>query len=195
VSLLPLKPGPKREPHCKKCGLLKTGENGRRCSPCTNKRNRTRYASDESFRTHTLKYNAKWGAAHPDVIQRRNKGWQARNPEKYAAAIARWQREHPTQRREAVRRYHQKNPAERSKHRRNYEARRLSAEGDYTQADWDAIVDRQGGRCIDCRVSAKLTVGHLIPLSRGGSNHPSNIAGQCKSCNCKQGTRIHPLAA
>ena len=77
-------------------------------------------------------------------------------------------------------------------HRRR--ARKLASAGHFTQADWDAIVTRQDGRCIDCGAQTKLTIGHLIPLSRGGSNMTHNIVGQCDHCNKTQATRIHPHA-
>lgn len=66
------------------------------------------------------------------------------------------------------------------------------AEGTFTEDEWLAITERQHGRCFDCGEERKLTIGHLVPLSKGGSNWPTNIVGQCLRCNSKQGTKIHP---
>ena len=69
-----------------------------------------------------------------------------------------------------------------------------SAHGVLSTSDWDAIVRRQGSKCFDCGVKAKLTIGHKVPLSKGGSNLALNIVGQCASCNARQHTRLHPAA-
>ena len=67
-----------------------------------------------------------------------------------------------------------------------------NAEGSFNQTDWDLIVDRQNGECFDCKQKRKMTIGHLVPLSKGGNNWPSNIVAQCQRCNSIQGSKIHP---
>jgi 5-methylcytosine-specific restriction endonuclease McrA len=34
-----------------------------------------------------------------------------------------------------------------------------------------------------------LSIEHRIPLSRGGSNWPANLAPACKTCNSSKGTK------
>lgn len=49
--------------------------------------------------------------------------------------------------------------------------------------------------CLDCGASGKpSTVGHLIPVENGGTNHPLNLVAQCRSCNSRQHTKIHKRA-
>ena len=43
------------------------------------------------------------------------------------------------------------------------------------------------GGCCFCGSQEKLTVEHLIPLSRGGLHVPENLLGSCKTCNCRKG--------
>ncbi len=71
---------------------------------------------------------------------------------------------------------------------------RLAGGRGFTRSDWEALVQRQEGRCHDCGFEKKLTMGHLVPLSRGGLHDPSNIIGQCSACNSHQSAHLHPLA-
>lgn len=51
------------------------------------------------------------------------------------------------------------------------------------------IFRRDGGVCIYCNSMMDLTIHHLKPLSRGGSNHPSNLVTACRTCNQSLGNR------
>jgi 5-methylcytosine-specific restriction endonuclease McrA len=46
-----------------------------------------------------------------------------------------------------------------------------------------------GTHCQQCRTTYDLTRDHVIPLSRGGTNHPSNIRTLCRSCNAAKGNQ------
>lgn len=62
---------------------------------------------------------------------------------------------------------------------------------------WNSISKRHrgkiirdiGGLCAICKTTEKLTVDHIIPLSKGGSNDLNNLQILCKSCNSKKGDR------
>jgi 5-methylcytosine-specific restriction endonuclease McrA len=86
------------------------------------------------------------------------------------------------------------NPERRSVERQARRARKRAALGSHTAEEWKALVARHRGRCIDCGKAGKMTVGHLVPLSKGGSNFIGNLKPQCGSCNSKQATKVHPLA-
>jgi 5-methylcytosine-specific restriction endonuclease McrA len=72
-----------------------------------------------------------------------------------------------------------------SKHARR--ARERSAGGVVTIASWTSILQRWGGSCARCGASGDLTMDHIIPLARGGSNDPSNIQPMCHWCNSTKG--------
>jgi len=44
-------------------------------------------------------------------------------------------------------------------------------------------------RCIYCGADEKLIVEHMIPLSRGGPDHPDNAVMVCAGCNSSKGDR------
>lgn len=70
-------------------------------------------------------------------------------------------------------------------------ARMVNAPGKYRKEELIARFDFFGNRCIYCKSPDNLTVEHLIPLSRGGTNWPSNLAPSCFSCNSRKKTKTH----
>ena len=44
-------------------------------------------------------------------------------------------------------------------------------------------------RCIYCGQKGQLTVEHMIPLSRGGPDHPDNAVWVCSTCNSRKGDK------
>ena len=56
------------------------------------------------------------------------------------------------------------------------------------------ILERDGFRCLDCGASpvngALLEIDHTIPISKGGSNDPSNLRTLCSDCNRGKSNRL-----
>jgi hypothetical protein len=64
--------------------------------------------------------------------------------------------------------------------------------GKCTELEWQQIIELQGGKCFDCKKERLLTKGHLVPIVHTkASLNASNVVGQCRSCNGKQGRQIH----
>ena len=60
----------------------------------------------------------------------------------------------------------------------------------FTPQDWEAILLRYAYKCAYCRLEKiPLTQDHVIPLSKGGYHHRSNIIPACRSCNSRKGNR------
>lgn len=53
----------------------------------------------------------------------------------------------------------------------------------------DQVFLRDGHRCVYCGASERLTLDHVIPVSRGGSNEPTNLATCCAQCNATKQAR------
>jgi 5-methylcytosine-specific restriction endonuclease McrA len=58
-----------------------------------------------------------------------------------------------------------------------------------TSTEWLAILAEHNGRCHYCQKVAKLTLDHVIPLSRGGKHSKDNVVPACKHCNSSKGNK------
>ena len=55
------------------------------------------------------------------------------------------------------------------------------------------ILTRDGYRCVKCgatQAQTTLHIDHKTPVSKGGTNDPSNLQTLCEKCNLGKGTRI-----
>ena len=51
------------------------------------------------------------------------------------------------------------------------------------------VFERDGYRCKQCGTNKHLTVDHINPISRGGSDDFDNLQTLCRSCNSRKGAR------
>jgi 5-methylcytosine-specific restriction endonuclease McrA len=152
-------------------------------------------------RERRIAYKAALRAANPEHFKKKSKESsakrQAEKPEVVAAYRAEWlERPGIREKRRAyeAQRYQKNLEESRDVGRVHSQNRRALARraGKFTPAEWRAVCAQQNGLCFDCGERRRLTVGHLIPLVKGGPNVISNIVAQCMPCNHKQGTKIHP---
>ncbi len=65
-------------------------------------------------------------------------------------------------------------------------AQRWGSDSDYTAAQWETLVSHFGNVCLACGAN-DVTVDHVVPLSRGGSNTLLNLQPLCRQCNSIKG--------
>ncbi len=53
-----------------------------------------------------------------------------------------------------------------------------------------AVFDKNGYRCISCGSRKELTVDHIVPITRGGTDDMGNLQTLCRSCNAAKGNKI-----
>ncbi len=74
-----------------------------------------------------------------------------------------------------------------------YRSLRKKSIGSFTLEEWELLKKQYGNKCPRCNKlepDIKLTIDHIIPLSKGGSNYIENIQPLCYSCNSSKGNRI-----
>lgn len=110
-----------------------------------------------------------------------NSEYRAANMTHKVEYTRKYRADHPEQARESAR-----------KNERNRRARKLESQGTYTDADVDLQYKRQKGRCYYCKVKVGKTyhIDHVVPLSRGGANDPSNLVVACTTCNLSKQNRL-----
>lgn len=53
-----------------------------------------------------------------------------------------------------------------------------------------SVMERDAYRCKHCDSHIDLTVDHIHPKSKGGTDHMENLQTLCRSCNSKKGNRV-----
>jgi 5-methylcytosine-specific restriction endonuclease McrA len=135
-------------------------------------------------------YGKAYRQTHPEKVVEQNRKKRAANPELYRAHSRnqyyrnkvraleirkRYRDAHPEVSREAVRRRRKRL---KEQFGITYVPRRLAR----------LVLGVCGTLCLKCGTSGPITIDHVIPISRGGTNDPSNLQPLCDSCNKKKHT-------
>lgn len=161
------------------------------CKTCINTRSRARYLVNREailatckqyYETHK-EQAAAWGrarhAANREQILLKVAAWQAAHPERVAATKRRWVAAHREQARSVAKHAQQRRRAD-----------KRNSGGSFTAAQWSAKLSYYNNHCAYClRLSDKLTMDHMVPLSRGGEHSDENIVPACGSCNSRKSAR------
>lgn len=137
-------------------------EHGRASQRCYRKRYPEKVrARAENMREYQRAYSVRFRLEHHDLANARSRESQRRHPERLKAT----------------------NHAGRMK--------RKAVPGHFTAADLRRLHGEQGGCCYYCeiRLDGKYHVDHTIPIARGGTNDPANLALACARCNLRKGKR------
>jgi len=157
------------------------------CLQCNRDADKKRGLNKEKIKEKNHKYyidhsesekarSRKWQKSHWDRVLEIAKNVRIRNPEK---------------KKEWDRIYH-KNHLERARESwHNRRATLLQVGGKIKSGEWEDLQKRYNYICLCCKKSnVKLTLDHVIPISKGGQNLITNIQPLCKQCNSSKNTKI-----
>jgi 5-methylcytosine-specific restriction endonuclease McrA len=137
----------------------------------------------EAHRQEIAQKSREWRKANPDKAKELDRLKLKKNPnlhaERYAlnkdrmrANADQWRKDHPDKARDISRK---------NEHKRR--ARKATSSEHYTLAEIRALRKKTRGKCALCPAKGRMTIDHIIPLARGGSNAIRNIQFLCKPCN------------
>lgn len=86
-----------------------------------------------------------------------------------------------------------RNPDARRRSNRASEARRRAMQANSpiisSEADIQSAMAMLGPLCLCCGSGENIQVDHIVPISKGGWHHPTNVQPLCRTCNEKKQAR------
>jgi 5-methylcytosine-specific restriction endonuclease McrA len=154
---------------CKSCQRARLHE--------PNRRERDRIKQRDYQRLeHVRAYKRKWAQENKSKLLLQHREYRTLNAERL---------------RKYFREYAAKNPGKTRSYYNNRRSRKKNADGFFTESDVLAMFESQRGFCFYC--PADLTdyfeIEHRLPVSKGGTNWPDNLALACRWCNGSKGSK------
>lgn len=162
------------------------------CKDCQNARGRERWANAPE-RHHG--YGKKWRTVHRDRAHAIQRAYREANKERIAARAKEYAERTREQKRVRARAYYLANKDKHRIRQRFIEAVRRARKrengGTFTRSDIEAMYTQQEGLCAycHCALNGVYDIEHKVPLCRGGSSDPSNLALACEYCNSRKHTK------
>lgn len=151
-----------------------------------------------------------WCSANKESLSEKKREWRLSNPEKISKSGQAYRKANRELILEKARKaysadpekftarskaYRDANPEKRAVLVRNRRAAKNLAEGSHTSKDVGFIFDQQRGLCANCKETLEKSgsntyhVDHIMPISKGGSNWPSNLQCLCPTCNMRKNAK------
>lgn len=148
------------------------------------------YKDPVKAREYALAYSKRWLLENPERAKAREKAYLSRTDVKARRAKnARLRRaKNPGKEREALKKWRKQNHDYIIQCNKEYRARSYRASGQASREQIEARVAFFGYQCVYCSGPFEC-VDHRIPLSRGGTNWPSNLVPACLRCNSSKRNR------
>lgn len=130
--------------------------------------------------------------AHPEKGVEYQATYRKTHPEKVAEIQATYCNTHPekeAKRHATYRQTHREISIVSCSRRRSLKYANTPISDMLTSTEWLAILAQADGHCAYCDKEAKLTLDHVIPLSKGGTHSKDNVVPACLHCNSSKGNK------
>lgn len=132
----------------------------------------------------------KWREENKDKANEYARVWRSANLEKSSAIKSKWQAENKDKVNEINQEWRKANPDKTKQYRHNRRASVMGNGGIIKAQEWKDLCNFYGNKCLCCgRSDVSLTLDHVIPLIKGGSNLIDNAQPLCQSCNSRKGVK------
>lgn len=156
-------------------------------------------ANPEKVRAKAIKYyrnhpnkEAVYRATNRERIAKRGTAWYEANKERALKRSEEWyeaNKERRAQKGAAWDRAHRETRILHCSKRRSLKYGNTPISEMLTSVEWLAILALADGHCAYCGKEAKLTLDHIIPLSKGGKHSKDNVVPACAHCNSSKGNK------
>ena len=123
-------------------------------------------------------YMMRYQKSHPLILKKAKQKYRDSNKQKTSVYNRKYKQTHREKTRE---------------HSRKRRCLKLKIVGSHSIGEWELLKKQYGATCPCCgraEPEIVLTLDHIIPLTKGGSDYIENIQPLCKSCNSKKKNRI-----
>ena len=159
--------------------------------PCLRGHLSMRYTTNRACVSCDSLHGANYREKHPDRYRTRVSKWRAEHLEYHRVSSANWRKIHLEQERARNLVYKRTHRAVINAQTANYAHRKRANGGYFSRAAWEHLKALFGQCCAYCkRRMQRLTIDHIIPISKGGWHVSFNIVPACRSCNSKKGAHV-----
>jgi 5-methylcytosine-specific restriction endonuclease McrA len=147
----------------------------------------------QNNREKALSTERKWREANPDKIKKYNKTNYESHPETFKRQRENHYKKYGSDEthREQSRRWRSNNPDKVKMQRyKRWAAEHNPLVSTLTKEQWDSQLKFFNNKCAYCgNEMTKVTLDHIIPLSKGGEHSVVNVVPCCPTCNFRKGTK------
>ncbi|GAC1700132.1 MAG: hypothetical protein NVS9B4_00950 [Candidatus Acidiferrum sp.] len=147
------------------------------------------YASNPELRAKANEYYREYFKTHRAEMYAQTKAWNKKNPEKRAAICRKWEKANLDKVHAYRKAWTKANPEKVRAKKQNRSAADRGAEGKITAAEWAILLKYYKHACACCGAKGKLTLDHIVAVTKGGSNTIDNAQPLCLACNSAKGNR------